>query len=111
MRMNMVDQGKIAALDNGPYLVMGEVLVTDAESNEFRFERKTRALCCCGESTTKLLRWDAGGGRGGLVPMIRDGLVVAQTTHYIVDRSTSGEGCMKNVALPTKEPYLSEARS
>ena len=56
----MVDQGKIAALDNGPYLVMGEVLVTDAESNEFRFERKTRALCRCGELTTKLLRWDAG---------------------------------------------------
>jgi hypothetical protein len=34
--MNIASQVKIAALDNRPYLVTGEVLVTDAEGNELR---------------------------------------------------------------------------
>ena len=53
MRMNIASRVKIAALDNRPYLVTGEVLVTDAVSNESRSERKTRSLCRCGGSTTK----------------------------------------------------------
>jgi len=49
----MVEGVKVTALDNGPYLVTGEVLVTDAEGNEYRSERKTIALCRCGGSKTK----------------------------------------------------------
>ncbi len=49
----MTEQTKITALDNGPYLVKGPVVVTDAEGNEFRVERETIALCRCGGSTTK----------------------------------------------------------
>jgi CDGSH iron-sulfur domain-containing protein 3 len=49
----MAEQTKITALDNGPYLVSGPVLLLDAEGNEFRAERATVALCRCGESTTK----------------------------------------------------------
>ena len=49
----MTEQTKITALDNGPYLVKGPVLLLDAEGNEFRAERATVALCRCGGSTTK----------------------------------------------------------
>jgi CDGSH-type Zn-finger protein len=49
----MPDQTKITALDNGPYLVKGPVLLVDAEGNEFRAERATVALCRCGGSMTK----------------------------------------------------------
>lgn len=49
----MADQVKITALDNGPYLVKGPVLVLDAEGNEFRAERATVALCRCGKSAKK----------------------------------------------------------
>lgn len=49
----MTEQAKITALDNGPYLVKGPVVVTDAEGNEFPAERETIALCRCGGSTTK----------------------------------------------------------
>lgn len=44
---------KITAMDHGPFLVTGPAVVTDAEGNEFRVERKTVALCRCGGSTTK----------------------------------------------------------
>jgi CDGSH-type Zn-finger protein len=44
---------KITALDNGPYLVKGPVLLLDADGNEFRAVRATVALCRCGASTTK----------------------------------------------------------
>ena len=40
----MTDQTKITALDNGPYLVNGPVLLLDAEGNEFRAERDRCAL-------------------------------------------------------------------
>jgi len=43
---------KINALDNGPYLVKGAVVV-DAEGNEFRSEHQKIALCRCGASTNK----------------------------------------------------------
>jgi CDGSH-type Zn-finger protein len=49
----MAEQTKIAALDNGPYLVRGPVLLLDAAGNEFRAERATVALCRCGGSATK----------------------------------------------------------
>jgi CDGSH-type Zn-finger protein len=44
---------KITALDNGPYLVKGSVLILDADGNQFPVERATVALCRCGGSTTK----------------------------------------------------------
>lgn len=49
----MAEHTKITALDNGPYLVKGPVLLLDAEGNEFRTERATVALCRCGGSTKK----------------------------------------------------------
>jgi CDGSH-type Zn-finger protein len=49
----MAEQTKITALDNGPYLVRGPVLLLDAEGNEFQAERATVALCRCGESAKK----------------------------------------------------------
>ena len=51
----MTERVKITALDNGPYLVKGPVVLLDAEGNEFRVERSTVALCRCGGSTTKPL--------------------------------------------------------
>jgi CDGSH-type Zn-finger protein len=49
----VAEQTKITALDNGPYLVKGPVLLLDAEGNEFRAEQATVALCRCGGSMTK----------------------------------------------------------
>ncbi len=49
----MAEQAKITALDDGPYLVKGPVLVLDVEGNAFPFERATVALCRCGGSQTK----------------------------------------------------------
>ncbi len=49
----MTERTKIIALDNGPYLVKGPILLLDAEGNEFRTERATVALCRCGGSMTK----------------------------------------------------------
>jgi CDGSH-type Zn-finger protein len=49
----MAERTRIIALDNGPYLVKGPVLLLDAEGNEFRTERATVALCRCGGSATK----------------------------------------------------------
>ena len=49
----MTEETRITAVDHGPFLVTGEAVVTDAEGNEFRVERKTVALCRCGGSTNK----------------------------------------------------------
>jgi CDGSH-type Zn-finger protein len=49
----MAEHTKITALDNGPYLVKGAILLLDAEGNEFQAERATVALCRCGESAKK----------------------------------------------------------
>ncbi len=49
----MAGKTKITALDNGPYLVKGPILLLDSKGNEFRAERATVALCRCGESATK----------------------------------------------------------
>jgi CDGSH-type Zn-finger protein len=52
-RTIVAEQAKITALDNGPYLVKGPVLLLDAEGNEYRAERATVALCRCGGSANK----------------------------------------------------------
>lgn len=49
----MTEPTKITAMNNGPFLVKGPLMVTDAAGNEFQTERKTVALCRCGASTTK----------------------------------------------------------
>lgn len=49
----MSQAAKITTLDNGPFLVTGSVLLTDAQGNQFHSERDTIALCRCGGSTTK----------------------------------------------------------
>lgn len=49
----MASATKITALDNGPFLVTGSVLVTDAEGNHFPSNQETLALCRCGGSATK----------------------------------------------------------
>ena len=52
----MAEQTEITALDNGPYLGKGLVVIVDAEGNEFPSKRETVALCRCGGSTTKPFR-------------------------------------------------------
>jgi CDGSH-type Zn-finger protein len=47
------EEVKITALDNGPYLVKGSVLILDADGNQFPVKRATVALCRCGGSMTK----------------------------------------------------------
>ena len=49
----MAEHMKITALDNGPYLVTGPVVLLDAEGNEFFTQRATVALCRCGGSRNK----------------------------------------------------------
>ena len=49
----MAEETKITALDNGPYLVRGPIIITDAEGNQFYTDRETIALCRCGGSQTK----------------------------------------------------------
>jgi CDGSH iron-sulfur domain-containing protein 3 len=49
----MAEHTKIIALDNGPYLVKGPVVLLDAGGNEFSAERSTVALCRCGGSANK----------------------------------------------------------
>ncbi|MBV9389261.1 MAG: CDGSH iron-sulfur domain-containing protein [Chroococcidiopsidaceae cyanobacterium CP_BM_ER_R8_30] len=49
----MAEATKITTLDNGPFLVTGPVLLTDAAGQQFHSERETIALCRCGASTTK----------------------------------------------------------
>ncbi len=49
----MDEEVKITALDDGPYLVKGPVLILDAEGDQYPVERATVALCRCGGSTTK----------------------------------------------------------
>ena len=49
----MTEQTKIIALNNGPYLVKGEFLISDAAGNEYPSGRRTVALCRCGGSANK----------------------------------------------------------
>jgi CDGSH-type Zn-finger protein len=52
-RMFVGERTKITALDNGPYLVKGPIVLLDAEGNEFLTQRASVALCRCGGSTNK----------------------------------------------------------
>ena len=66
----MAEQTKITALDNGPYLMRGPVVVVDAEGNEFPSRRETVPLCRCGgsrrsRSATVLIRRSVSGRRRG----------------------------------------------
>jgi CDGSH-type Zn-finger protein len=49
----MTEATKISTLDNGPFLVTGSVVLSDAEGNQFQTERETIALCRCGASIKK----------------------------------------------------------
>jgi CDGSH-type Zn-finger protein len=51
--MVMTEQTKITALDDGPYLVKGPIVLLDADSNEFFTRRASVALCRCGGSQNK----------------------------------------------------------
>jgi 3-phenylpropionate/trans-cinnamate dioxygenase ferredoxin subunit len=42
----------IQVIKNGPYIVKGEVEITDAEGNRYPVEKRM-ALCRCGASTEK----------------------------------------------------------
>ena len=47
-----VSNVKITVRENGPYLVSGDVALTDADGNAFE-TKPVIALCRCGGSTTK----------------------------------------------------------
>jgi CDGSH iron-sulfur domain-containing protein 3 len=49
----MSETTKITTLDNGPFLVTGPTVITDATGQAYHPERETIALCRCGGSTTK----------------------------------------------------------
>ncbi|MEH2459128.1 CDGSH iron-sulfur domain-containing protein [Nostoc sp.] len=49
----MADTIKITTLDNGLFLVMGAVTLTDAEGQLFHPERELIALCRCGTFTNR----------------------------------------------------------
>jgi CDGSH-type Zn-finger protein len=49
----MGERTKIIALDNGPHLVKGPVVLLDSEGNEYLTERATVALCRCGAAANK----------------------------------------------------------
>jgi CDGSH-type Zn-finger protein len=51
--MVVTERTQITALDNGPYLVKGPVVLLDADGSEFLTQRATLALCRCGRSTNK----------------------------------------------------------
>lgn len=46
------DMTTIVTIKNGPYIVTGEVELTDADGNKFPAEKRM-ALCRCGASTEK----------------------------------------------------------
>jgi CDGSH-type Zn-finger protein len=43
----------IKASENGPYLVTGNVIITDTDGNQYHTDRATVALCRCGGSLNK----------------------------------------------------------
>ncbi len=49
----MTETTRITTLDNGPFLVTGPVIITDAGGQAYHSEREQIALCRCGGSTTK----------------------------------------------------------
>ncbi len=51
--VNVAEQTKISAYDDGPFLVTGPVVIEDAGGNEYPSGKETIALCRCGASTKK----------------------------------------------------------
>jgi len=51
--MVVTERTQITALDDGPYLVKGTVVLLDADGDELLTQRATLALCRCGRSTNK----------------------------------------------------------
>ncbi len=49
----MAEETKISTYDDGPFLVMGPVVIQDADGNEYPTEKETIALCRCGASIKK----------------------------------------------------------
>ncbi len=49
----MTEATKITTLDNGPFLVTGPAVITDAAGQAYHSEQETIALCRCGVSTMK----------------------------------------------------------
>jgi CDGSH-type Zn-finger protein len=49
----MAEETKISTYDDGPFLVLGPVVIEDAEGNEYPTEKETIALCRCGASIKK----------------------------------------------------------
>ena len=49
----MTEETKISTYDDGPFLVLGPVVIEDAEGNEYPTEQETIALCRCGASVKK----------------------------------------------------------
>ena len=49
----MSDTTKITALDNGPFLIAGDVLLTDGVGQPYQADGAQIALCRCGASTTQ----------------------------------------------------------
>lgn len=47
----MSETTKITALDNGPFLVAGSFVVTDAVGQPYHSDREQIALCRCGRSS------------------------------------------------------------
>lgn len=45
-------EGKVQILDNGPYLVTGDIVLEDGSGNIIEFKEKA-ALCRCGQSKNK----------------------------------------------------------
>ncbi|HET7481122.1 MAG TPA: CDGSH iron-sulfur domain-containing protein [Rubrobacteraceae bacterium] len=45
-----MEEVRIAAYEDGPFLVTGAVTITDAEGNSFPVQKETVALCRCGAS-------------------------------------------------------------
>lgn len=48
----MSEATKITALDNGPFLVAGSFVVTDAVGQPYHSDREQIALCRCGHSSS-----------------------------------------------------------
>ena len=49
----MAEQGMIKSTENGPYLVTGDVTITDHDGASYEIKGTTAALCRCGHSSNK----------------------------------------------------------
>lgn len=49
----MPEKATIKSTDSGPYLVTGDVTITDHDGTTYEIDRTTAALCRCGASSNK----------------------------------------------------------